>query len=331
MEILKSKERPLDIFRDLLKGICTMFAADPEEASSEYVLVSCPWEETGSVCVSPGRGFALLEIAEATMESAEQLLELVVVDYHFPLSLLASRLKRQKDRGLLAKFIIRKKITLRFTRDVSSFSSVVQHCQEADLQCLEVVRDLGQEGWTTLRGALSAPSCALACLDTMSKGTMTSARREDLRAIWECVTLSWRFSAERLGGLGGSLLFEKSRGAEGLAALERFLDMTNGEWVERRGKAQAVRSSHLFVNGQQVLATPYDHLGAELVVFEVDKVLVEMQMLEPGWPGLRSAFQQVVLFHPAFDQKKQEGEVDQKENVYDGNIGTKNREPRTKF
>ena len=78
-------------------------------------------------------------------------------------------------------------------------------------------------------------------------------------------------------------------------------------------------------------ASPYDHLGAELVVFEVDKVVVEMQMLEPGWPGLRNAFQQVVLFHPAFDQKKQEGEVDQKENVYDGNIGTKSREPRTKF
>ena len=78
-------------------------------------------------------------------------------------------------------------------------------------------------------------------------------------------------------------------------------------------------------------ASPYDHLGAELVVFEVDKVLVEMQMLEPGWPGLRNAFQQAVLFHPAFDQKKQEGEVDQKENVYDGNIGTKSREPRTKF
>ena len=251
MEILKSKERPLDIFRDLLKGICTMFAADPEE---EYVLVSCPWEESGSVCVSPGRGFALLEIAEATMESAEQLLELVVVDYYFPLSLLASRLKRQKDRGLLAKFIVRKGITIRFKGDVSSFSSVVQHCQEVDLQCLEVVRDLEQEGWTTLRGALSAPSCALACLETLSKGTMTSARREDLRAIWECVTLSWNVPAERLGGLGGSLVFEKSRGGEGLAALERFLDMTNGEWVARRGKAQSVRSSHLFVNGQQVLA-----------------------------------------------------------------------------
>ena len=146
-------------------------------------------------------------------------------------------------------------------------------------------------------------------------------------------------------------MFEKRRGAEGLAALERFLDMANGEWVARKGKAQSIRSSHFFVNRQQVLAediivpghedseagvneekeaTPYDHLGAELVVFEVDKVLVEMQMLEPGWPGLRNAFQQVVLFHPAFDQKKQEGEVDQKE-MANGDIGTKSRQPRTKF
>ena len=119
------------------------------------------------------------------------------------------------------------------------------------------------------------------------------------------------------------MVFEKRRGAEGLAALERFLDMTNEEWVARRGKAQSVRSSHLFVNGQQVLATPYDHLGAELVVFEVDKVLVEMQMLEPGWPGLRNAFQHAVLFHPAFGpggDQEQEQEADQQENA-NGNIG----------
>ena len=115
MEILKSKERPLDIFRDLLKGICTMFAADPEEASSEYVRVSCPWEESGSVCVSPGRGFALLEIAEATMESAEQLLELVVVDYLWKstLSLLADRLTRQESRGVTSRIIIREGTTIR--------------------------------------------------------------------------------------------------------------------------------------------------------------------------------------------------------------------------
>ena len=155
--------------------------------------------------------------------------------------------------GVTSKIIIREGTIIRMS-EVSSFSSVVQHCQEVDLQWLEVVGDLGQEGWTTLRGVLSAPSCALACLKTWSKGTMASARTEDLRAIWECVTLSWRFSAERFDGLGGSLVFEKSRGGEGLAALERFLDMTNGEWVARRGKAQAVRSSHLFVNGQQVLA-----------------------------------------------------------------------------
>ena len=51
-EILKSKEGPLDVLRDLLEGICTRFPADPEEASSAYVRVSCPWEESGSVCVS---------------------------------------------------------------------------------------------------------------------------------------------------------------------------------------------------------------------------------------------------------------------------------------
>ena len=109
MEILKSKERPLDIFRDLLKGICTMFAADPEEASSEYVLVSCPWEESGSVCVSL-EGFELLEIAEGAMGSSEQHLQLALVhDLHFrsTLSSLASRLLRQRDKDVKSKIIIR--------------------------------------------------------------------------------------------------------------------------------------------------------------------------------------------------------------------------------
>ena len=63
---------------------------------------------------------------------------------------------------------------------------------------------------------------------------------------------------------------------------------------------------------------------------ELERLRVEMQMLEPGWPGLRNAFQQVVLFHPAFDQKKQEGEVDERE-MANGDIGTKSREPSTKY
>ena len=129
-------------------------------------------------------------------------------------------------------------------------------------------------------------------------------------------------------------MFEKKRGAEGLAALERFLDLTDAEWATRRAKATSVRSSNFFVNGQQVAEedvsawydegpTPFDHLGAELVVFELEGAQVELQMLEPGWPGLRNTFQHAVLFHPAFGpggDQEQEQEVDQQENA-NGNIG----------
>ena len=93
---------------------------------------------------------------------------------------------------------------------------------------------------------------ALACLKTCFKQNVATARREDLRAIWECVTDSWEFSHENFNWLVAPLVFEKKRGAEGLAALERFLDLTDAEWATRRAKARRVRSSNFFVNGQQV-------------------------------------------------------------------------------
>ena len=133
-EILKSKEGPLDVLRDLLEGICTRFPADPEEPFSEYFRVSCPWEESGSVCVSL-EGFELLEIAEGAMGSTEQHLQLAVVPYLFvpTLSSLASRLLRQRDKDVKSKIIIRQEIYLLDISEVSSFSSMMQNCQAVDL------------------------------------------------------------------------------------------------------------------------------------------------------------------------------------------------------
>ena len=331
-EILKSKEGPLDVLRDLLKGICTRFPADPEEASSDYVRVSCPWEESGSVCVSL-EGFELLEIAEGAMGSTEQHLQLAVVNklYEPTLSYLASRLLRQRDKDVKSKIIIRQEIYLLDISEVSSFSSIMQNCQAVDLQCLcidFVDIEESKQGWTMIKEALSRH--ALACIETHSKKNVANARREDLRAIWECVTDSWKW-------FGSALVFEKKRGAEGLAELERFLDLTDAEWATRKAKAGSVRSSNFFVNGHQVIEedvsvwydegpTPFDHLGAELVVLDLEGAQVELQMLEPGWSGLRNAFQHAVLFHPAFgpggDQEQEEG-VDQQENA-NGNIGAMN-------
>ena len=331
------------VLRDLLKGMCTRFPADPEEASSDYVRVSCPWEESGSVCVSL-QGFKLLEIAEGALGSTEQHLELAVVnklwtwrDQSSTLSSLASRLLRQRDKGVESKIIIRNEIDLLDNSEVSSFSSMMQNCQAVDLQFLSLTFvDIEEEGWTMIKEALSRH--ALACLEICFKQSVATARREDLRAIWECVTDSWEFYHESFNWWvtrsRGTLVFEKKRGAEaeGLAALERFLDLTAAEWATRRAKARSVRCSNFFVNGQQVVEenvwydegpTPFDHLGAELVIFELEGEQVKLQMLEPGWPGLRNAFQHAVLFHPAFGpggDQEQEQEVDQQENA-NGNIG----------
>ena len=114
-----------------------------------------------------------------------------------------------------------------------AMSSVLQHCRMVDLRgALQVQKDIGQEGWAALREALSQRLHDIPHLDTCLKINLASARKEDLRAIWECVSLSWKSS-------GDDLVFEKQRGEEGWIALEEFLDLTNEEWEARKAADQA--------------------------------------------------------------------------------------------
>ena len=101
------------------------------------------------------------------------------------------------------------------------------------------------------------------------------------------------------------LHFEKHRGDEGLAALERFLDLTHEEWMARRSAMLNVLwLQNMFVNGQQLQVV--DGLGMEKVVLHLEQKRVEMQMLEPGRRGLILALQRAMLFHPAFGPQPDE-------------------------
>ena len=231
VEILKSKEDPWDAFRDLLKEICDGFPARDASLDGIFVRVSCPWDQSNPATVSL-HGFLLLEAAEGTMESSEQDLELVVVDHLEGRNLTAvgSRLARQNqgEKSCKARLVVRSKIFCWDEESASALSNVMQYSGAVDLRgSLLVDRNLRKEGWAALREALSWRVHDIPHLDTSYKSYMTSARREDVRAIWECITLSWKFSKDQV-------VFKKHRGEEGLAALEQFLDLTNGEWRSKK-------------------------------------------------------------------------------------------------
>ena len=313
MEILKLKEEPWGLFRDLLKEICKGF---PAPARDFFVRVSCPWDESNAVSVSLD-GFILLEEAEAAMESTEQNLELVVVDLlntHL-LTAVASRLARQQGKGVETRVVVHGRILILGEECANALSSVMQHCSELDLRGhLEVDRDIRKEGWTALREALSWRLHDIPHLDTCFKGFVASARREDLRAIWECISLSWKFRGEISPPNRGEMVFEKQMGDEGLAALERFVDLTQEEWRVRKRARLAIRFKDLSVNGQPV-QHPFVNAALEMIVVKVGEVEVEVQMQEPGNQGFNKALQQAMLFHPAFGPQpevdhKEEGQVE---------------------
>ena len=77
MEILKTKEKPWEAFRSLLKEICKKFPA--RDSKPKVILANGPWDENKEVSVSV-RGFLLLEAVEEAMQSTEQEFKSLHVD-----------------------------------------------------------------------------------------------------------------------------------------------------------------------------------------------------------------------------------------------------------
>ena len=191
VELLKSKKDTWDLFRDLLREICKTFPAEDTSKNGIFVRVSCSWESRESNSVSL-KGFLFLEEAEAAMKSAEQKLELVVVD-HLRLRLLSavvSRMARQQGDVVPwyhsgTRVVVRSNIQCGSKKSALDVSSVLKNCQIVDLGgLLHVAGDIGREGWTALREALQSEHLHdIPQLDSCCKSYVTCARREDLKAI----------------------------------------------------------------------------------------------------------------------------------------------------
>ena len=207
VEIVKMMEDPNPRLLDLLHVICQRFppvARDdvPEEARSrwsngeirvneipgpEFIELSCTCRHTRhAVCPF---GFLLLEGVERAMGTTQQMVQWVVTDdLDGPLlAALNSRLLRQQDLGLDTKVDVS---MLRCTSQESAeaISTLMKHCQSVNVRTtLFIESDIGIEGWTSLAGALSWKG-----VDHIDSYTvMANARKEDLKAIWECMTYNW--------------------------------------------------------------------------------------------------------------------------------------------
>ena len=226
------------------------------------------------------------------MKSAEQKLELVVVD-HLRLRLLSavgSRMARQQgDVDSMVpwhqpgtRVVVRSNIQCGSKKSALDVSSVLKNCQIVDLGgLLHVAGDIGREGWTALREALQSEHLHdIPQLDSCCKSYVTCARREDLKAIWRCLSHSWKFS-------GDQEVFDKQRGQKGWSALEQFLDLTNVEWRVEKIAMGGLQPQVLFLNGQQVILPSFLPSGGLAPVdpsVEMDPVpvLVTLESMEEG-------------------------------------------------
>ena len=132
------------------------------------------------------------------METTEQKVEEVVVRVldEFLMSALESRLFRQQDLadpwgtpvGLETK-VDASRLDCNSRESAEVISTLMQYCQSIEVHGqLFIWADIGIEGWAALGSALSENFVNL--IVSYKKST-ASARREDLRSLWECATHGW--------------------------------------------------------------------------------------------------------------------------------------------
>ena len=196
VEMLKMMEDPNHLLLDLLHIICESFPPvdrGVDLSGPEFFQMSCTCEHTShTICPY---GFLLLEGVEGVLGTTEQKVEKVVVRVLLDLELAAleSRLFRQQDLvdpwGTPVGSDVRvdvSNLACSSKESATALSTLLQYCYSVDVQdALIIVVDIGIEGWAALGKALSQ-NCVNRIVSY--KVSLTSARREDLRAIWECAT-----------------------------------------------------------------------------------------------------------------------------------------------
>ena len=124
------------------------------------------------------------------MVTTEQKVQRVVIDFleEDELVNLNSHLLRHQDMGEDTKVDV-SKLICNSKESAEAISTMMQHCQSVNVQnALFVDVDIGTEGWEALGKALSWKD--VDWIDSY-KACMDSARREDLKDIWEGAAFGW--------------------------------------------------------------------------------------------------------------------------------------------
>ena len=177
------------VLRENVSEECRSYEEYYEEnlPGPELIKVTCTRHTSHEV--SP-YGFLLLETVEGAMDTTMQMVERVAL-YHLKkpwFTGLQARLLRQEDLGVDVRVEVLA-IHLRTIEDALALPTLVQHCYTLDIRDLDILADVGQEGWAALAEALSGKE--VYSINSYSPNCMASARREDLRDIWEHLTGSW--------------------------------------------------------------------------------------------------------------------------------------------
>ena len=123
------------------------------------------------------------------MGTTKHLVEQVVMDdlEEPELMALQTRLLRQQDLGVDTRVDV-SMLIVNTMESARAMSTLMQHCHRVIVQeDLFIEADIGKEGWAALAEALYGKGVDF----ISSNNCLTSARREDLRAIWGCGVSSW--------------------------------------------------------------------------------------------------------------------------------------------
>ena len=238
VKILKMKEEASSLQLDFLNFICERFSAS-QNPSSDFVEIRSSSPLCTFHTVSP-LGFLLMEAAEGALGSTNLTLDSVVVanlDDHL-ISAVASRLSRQLQQGLGVKLGTRvdigQNIVVKSQEGAEALSTLLHHCQIVNVHgCLRIDGDIEAAGWEALRRGLSWGRLNPGQLDAGFRWYMLPATREDLRAIWQCLSHTCWFVLSH----GKVKAFERERGEDGWKALEELLDLGDLEGRARQAEA----------------------------------------------------------------------------------------------
>ena len=253
-KILALMENPSEPLLDLLDLICERHKKERLYARStkhkqrrrDFVQVSC--SRHGNHSVSPA-AFMLLEEVESALEWTEEDIECISLhDLKEPfLSAFTSRISRRLMLGTTwqkGMSVNIEDIYCKSKVSADAIATLVNASQEGIFcQSVNVDADIGREGWTSLKEALSRQLRPAKIFS--KKSQMARAGIDDVRTIWAGLSDSWTILLDG----GGYETFQKRWDLStickkptfvgeklGWKLLEEFLKMTERKWVDKYPK-----------------------------------------------------------------------------------------------